>query len=290
MISLKLETMSRNRFAFVILSIIVLSSESYSQLIDFPIIENVKNSVDVANNITFIYSSNLYILNSNEIEYYKAGLHLEELKHQRISQIYTDTKNARITSTYRPEKEEKYIKYLRLKNENYLRTEYDGESLVSQSEVSIEVKGWDLTRFNHTSDTTNFKWKMLYNEFDLVDGEYVDYYPYSNLSKIVKSEGTCIDGVKVGKWKYHNMYKRVVVLVHYNSEGIVEGKYFEYYYDKLKMPSMDEFPKEFDESFALITDGEYGLIDGEVKKVGTWNFYSENGEKTGTSKFDWIGK
>jgi hypothetical protein len=37
----------------------------------------------------------------------------------------------------------------------------------------------------------------------------------------------------------------------------------------------------------LVTEGQYKSVAGEIRKVGTWNFYSTTGEKIGTSSFSW---
>mgnify|MGYP000412345260 CR=1 FL=1 len=274
--------------AMIILVVILFPIEAYSQLIEFPVKDDELINVARDNRISFLYSSHIYILDSKEKYYYESQGHLPDLKHRRASQIYPDTEHSKLPYVYyfKTKEDEKLVKYQDL-GENYIRSEYKGDALVSVAEIAIDQIGWDLTSFKHSSDTINFLWKMLYNEYDVVDGTYTDYYPLSNLSKIIKSQGNCIDGTKVGEWKYHDDTKGIIIIVHYNSKGDVDGKYYEYYYDRRKI-ALREFPKIIDSSYTLITEGQYAIVDGQIRQDGTWNFYDKEGRILGETNFNWI--
>ena len=273
------------RLALSLLMFFFISFNVHSQLVDFAVLDEVPNTVAKENKIWFVYRSKLYIGKSDQLDYFKSGSHLSNLKFPRVSQIYLDDENTIVPGIYNRSENEKYVKYQSL-GENYLRTEFRGEAIVSEAEVSIETKGWDVKMFSHNPEADSVFWKLTYNEFDVVDGTYKDYYPLSHLSKIIQSSGKCIDGLKIGEWKYHSMAKSLISIVNYNSEGEIDGKYYEYYYDKRQI-ALAEFPTAFDEPYVLVTEGQYESVAGEIRKVGTWNFYSNTGKKNGTSSFSW---
>ena len=272
------------RCVLLALFIILNSSDMYCQLVDFAIMDHVANSVNHDNRVSFVYSSHIYVLGSDK-EHFQSGDHLANSKYPRVSQVYMDAIQPNAYSAYRPIRKEKYVEYEQL-GEKYIRREYSGSDLVSEAEVNISHNGWDLTRFKHPIDSLDFIWRMVYHEYDFVDGQYKDYHSHSSTYKEIKSAGNCIDGTKVGEWKYHNRNEAVIVVLHYDNKGKVDGKYYEYYYDRTQV-TIDEFPEEFEGSFTLKTEGQYGPVDGEVKKIGTWNYYSKEGEKIGMSKMEW---
>ncbi len=144
-------------------------------------------------------------------------------------------------------------------NNRVVRYEYYPESGNLRSRVEVEqVIGRDTT-------VENEKIKILASLFDEPYGEYEEYFDtkYTRL----KQSGVVTHGRRrIGRWEEYDRWGNKEVINYVNDYP--DGEYRSYYFSK----------KDSTYSLKLIGNYQYRKKDRSSIRVGTWKYYSEEGQ------------
>jgi antitoxin component YwqK of YwqJK toxin-antitoxin module len=200
---------------------------------------------------------------------------------------YNDTiPRNRVRTNGRP-----HITY-RIKNDSIIREEYfENGKLKSMAYISQKIIA--DTSVYEDPKTGEFKLVVLKRLADLPNGPYTEYYE-SWRHNLIKCIGTCNDYLRVGEWTFYDQEGNKTV-ANFNHKGEYEGQYAEYYFDSR------------DSTYALKLEGQYGKREferhytskktgesesyqiQEVRRIGTWKYYSKNGHLIEEAEYKWKG-
>lgn len=127
--------------------------------------------------------------------------------------------------------------------------------------------------------------------FDVVE-EYHNPYLIPKSKSKIKKQAQIKDGKIIGPLKYFPRMEDILITIEYNLDGKIEGSYNEYY-------NKDGFTK-------LKCNGKYGYVERtkylfnpdvykyeekiilELQKVGSWTYYTVQGELESIQNFNWL--
>lgn len=126
--------------------------------------------------------------------------------------------------------------------------------------------------------------------FDIPHGDFIEYYP-SYVDRGIKSKGEYINGKRVGEWIFVTNDKKKII-ANFDSDGELDGKYEEFSNvgtDNYIKTIEGQFKKiDFDVTYKSNKNSELNSYKiEEIKRVGTWNYYSIDGSLIGKADYSW---
>ncbi|NNE13353.1 MAG: hypothetical protein HKN51_00165 [Saprospiraceae bacterium] len=111
---------------------------------------------------------------------------------------------------------------------------------------------------------------------DRGNGNHEEYNPFGKL----KCKGKSLNSMKVGEWVEYDINGNKII-ANYNNKGEIEGKYFEYYYNRLA----NEFKIKVEGQFKIVEYKVNGVKYFESRRTGNWKYFSKEGLLIEESKY-----
>lgn len=131
---------------------------------------------------------------------------------------------------------------------------------------------------------------VLCRLFDIANGQYIEYSRGH-----VKNTGKCKNSRRIGEWTFFDPEGNKTI-ANFNQDGQFVGKYREYYFNPADSTYTVKIEgeyglKQFETTYKTRVTGEQKKVNtSEVRRVGNWKYYAQDGTLLEIVSHKWIGR